>query len=159
MIIGNLEHDDMQILNHRNRYFNKVIDIIKNSNFSIIDDGKYHLEGDSLFYTLLTYKTKKPEENCISESHRKYIDFQYMVYGEERIFYTDYQSIKRYHADYDIEKDVELYSKVSDESMFLIKKDMFVIFYPYEIHRPGISNIEERSVRKAIFKILVKDFV
>ena len=39
------------------------------------------------------------------------------------------------------------------------KKDMLVIFYPYEIHRPGISNIEKRSVRKAIFKILVKDYV
>jgi len=159
MIVGNLKNDGIQILNQKNRYFKTVLETIRATNFSMVEDGKYFLENESLFYILSTYKTKKPEENYISESHREYIDFQYLIYGEELIGYANYDCLKRYQADYDGKKDIELYNKVTDESFLFLKKDMFAVFFPYEIHRPGISYFEERSVRKAIFKILAKDFI
>ena len=156
MIIGNLKTDIMQIFGQKNKYFNAAIDTIKKINFSSLDDGKYFLEDDSFFYILSTYKTRQIEDS-FSEAHRKYIDLQYLFYGEELIGYADYNSLKRYRAEYDVQKDIELFSNVDGESFFILKKDMFAVFYPYEIHRPGISHLEIRSVRKAVFKILVKD--
>ena len=156
MIIGNLKTDIMQIFSQKNKYFNAAIDTIKKINFARLDDGKYFLEDDSFFYILSTYKTRRIEDS-FSEAHRKYIDFQYLFYGEELIGYANYNSLKRYRAEYDVQKDIELFSNVDDESFFILKKNIFPFFYPYEIHRPGVSHLEIRSVRKAVFKILVKD--
>ena len=156
MIIGSLKTDEMQILSQNNSYFAVIVDTIKKTNFSNYDDGIYPIENESIFFILSTYKTKQIEDS-FSEAHKKYIDFQYLVYGEELIGYTNYYCIKRNQSEYDNQKDIELFNNVTDESFFILKKDMFAVFYPYEIHRPGISHLEIRSVRKAVFKILVKD--
>jgi len=156
MITGSLKTDEIQILNYSNKYFNSALETIKKTDFSSMEDGKYHLDNESFFYLLSTYKTKKIEDR-LCESHRLYIDFQYVIYGEELIGYANSDSIKRSYSEYDFAKDIELFKSVESESFFILKKDMFAIFFPYEIHRPGISHIEIRSVRKAVFKILVKD--
>ena len=62
-------------------------------------------------------------------------------------------------ADYNEEKDIELFNCASGENFFILRKDMFVLFYPYEIHRPGLSSSEVRSVRKMVFKIKVKEWL
>lgn len=59
-------------------------------------------------------------------------------------------------AEYNEEKDVELFNRTSGENFFILRKDMFATFYPYEIHRPGLNNKEIRSVRKLVFKIKLK---
>ncbi len=57
--------------------------------------------------------------------------------------------------EYDAGNDVELFSRIEDESFFVLKKGMYAVFFPEDIHRPGLSNKETRGVRKVIFKIPV----
>lgn len=157
MIIGTILHNKNQILNQQNAIFNEALNIIKNSDFSILDDARYEVDGPNFYYILTTYKTKKPDEKPYAEVHRKYIDFQYIIYGEELVGYTDPKCAPKTNYDYNCQEDLELYSNLSDEHFFLVKKDMFTVFYPYEIHRPGLTENDTRSVRKIIFKILAKD--
>ena len=58
-------------------------------------------------------------------------------------------------TDLEQDKDIELFKKVENESFFILKKDMYIIFFPEDIHRPGLSSTEMRGVRKVIFKILI----
>lgn len=157
MLIGSFKYNKNQIIYQNTKRFKKVIDIIQSTNFSNIEDGRYPIDNLDLYYLLTTYKTKKFEEKSPAEAHRKYIDFQYIICGEEFVGYADYQNPKRSFSYYDLKKDIEQFGSVSNESFFLLKKDIFTIFYPYEIHRPGIARDKIRSVRKVIFKILAKE--
>jgi len=157
MILGFFNKNKNQILNLNARYFCKACDIIENYNFTNIDDGKYEEDGLDFYYLIKTYKTNSIKQEVYAEAHREYIDFQYILYGAELFGYAEYENSKQTISDYDIEKDIEVFSSISNESFFILKKDMFVIFYPNEIHRPGIARDEIRSVRKVIFKILAKE--
>ena len=157
MITGDINNNKNQILLQNNRYFNSALEIISKTNFANIDDGKFELEADDFFYFLITYKTKENINEASAESHRKYIDFHYIIYGEEAMGYAGSAYSKLTAADYDEEKDIELFNSVSGENFFILKKDMFALFYPYEIHRPGLSSSGARSVRKMVFKIKVKE--
>ena len=156
MITGDINNNKNQILLQNNRYFNSALEIISKTNFSSIDDGKFELESDDFFYFLTTYKTKGNINEALAESHRKYIDLHYIIYGEEVIGYGG-SAGSMLTADYNEEKDIELFNCTSGENFIILRKDMFAIFYPYEIHRPGLSSKEIRSVRKMVFKIKVKE--
>ena len=56
---------------------------------------------------------------------------------------------------YNEENDTELFSRVDNENFFVLKKDMYCIFFPEDIHRPGLTNKETRSIRKIIYKIAI----
>ena len=157
MITGDINNNKNQIFLQNNRYFNAALEIISKTNFANVDDGKLELETDDFFYFLITYKTKENINEASAECHRKYIDFHYIIYGEEVMGYAGYAGPKLITTDYNEEKDIELFNCASGENFFILKKDMFVIFYPYEIHRPGLSSSETRSVRKMVFKIKVKE--
>ena len=87
--------------------------------------------------------------------HIKYIDFQYIQYGEEYIGYAPLSSSKKVFELYSDILDIEKYSEVEDESFFLLNSDMFAVFFPTDIHKPGIISKNKRQVRKYIFKIAV----
>jgi YhcH/YjgK/YiaL family protein len=57
--------------------------------------------------------------------------------------------------EYDEGSDSELFKRIEDESFFVLKKGMYAVFFPEDVHRPGLTNKETRGVRKVIFKIPV----
>jgi len=134
---------------------NKIIDIIEKTDFTKMDDGTIKIDNEDLYYILTTYNTSNNIEEKPAEAHRKFIDLQYILYGEEKIGYADYRSPKMLFKEYDGGNDVELFSRIEDESFFVLKKGMYAVFFPEDVHRPGLSNKEVRGVRKVIFKIPV----
>lgn len=153
MIIGNLTNDKIQVFLQNNKYFNSAIKIISNTDFSKTDDGTYYVDENNFFYNIITYKTKNNTNEVKAEIHKLYIDFQYIIYGEELVGYSGSSNHFSQDSDYNTENDVLFLNTVSNESFFIIKRDMFCIFYPGEIHKPGIKYNETRSVRKAVFKV------
>lgn len=131
----------------------KIIRIIENTDFSKLDDGTYNTDDKNLFYIVSTYNTASSIGEKPAEVHRKNIDLQYIIYGEEKVGYTDLKNSKMSVKEYDPANDVEFFSRIDNESFFILKKDMYAIFFPQDIHRPGLNNTEVRSVRKVIFKV------
>ena len=55
-----------------------------------IEEGEYELRGKDLYIIVTSFDTQ-PREDCIFESHRAYVDVQFMVEGGEII---DWSPIK-----------------------------------------------------------------
>jgi len=134
---------------------NKIIDIIEKTDFTKKDDGTIKIDADDLYYILTTYNTSNDIEEKPAEAHRKFIDLQYILYGEEKIGYADYRSPKMLLKEYDEASDAEFFKRIEDESFFVLKKGMYAVFFPEDVHRPGVANKEVHGIRKIIFKIPV----
>ena len=94
------------------------------------------------------YETKMNRN--IAESHKKYIDIQFVVKGEEMIGYAPISSEKNI-VEENIEKDCILYNC---ETVFLtLKSGDFMVLYPNDIHNPGIMKDTPSKCRKVVFKI------
>jgi YhcH/YjgK/YiaL family protein len=132
----------------------KILDIIDNTDFSKLEDGTYNI-SDDLFYILATYNTTSNVEEKPAEAHKKYIDIQYMIYGEEKLGYADIKNPKMSQKLYDEKSDAEFFSRIEGEGFIILKKGMYAVFFPQDVHRPGISIKETRGIRKAIFKLPV----
>ncbi|MCK5567856.1 MAG: YhcH/YjgK/YiaL family protein [Actinomycetia bacterium] len=155
MIIGFLDSLSSNKYLSGTGYTGRIIKLIENTDFTKKDDGVYKTDTEDFYYILSTYNTSASIEEKPAEAHRKYIDLQYILYGEEKIGYADYRNPKMSLKEYDGGNDVELFSRIEDESFFILKKDMYCIFFPEDIHRPGLTNRETRSIRKIIFKIAI----
>ena len=132
----------------------KITGIIENTDFSKLEDGTYNI-SDELFYILATYNTISNIGEKPAEAHRKYIDFQYIIYGEEKLGYADIKNPRMSQELYNEKSDVEFFSRIDSEGFIILKKGMYAVFFPEDVHRPGISIKETRGVRKAIFKLPV----
>lgn len=154
MIIGKINYLDKNENIFNLKYLDKILDIINDIQTKNLKDGSYEIIGKNLIQIISTYETSKKEER-LAEVHKKYIDFQYMQYGGEYIGYAPLLSSKKVFEPYNDISDIEKYNKVEDESYFLLNSGMFAIFFPNDIHRPGIIAGNKRNVRKFVFKIAI----
>src|SRR5258706_15523116 len=62
----------------------KAFVFLKSTDLNAIKAGKYFIEGEDLFALLQEYETLDATNEQM-EAHKKYIDVQYMVRGEELV--------------------------------------------------------------------------
>lgn len=118
---------------------------------SKISDGKYELE-DGAFVNVMTYVTK-PVEITYYETHKKYIDIQYMIYGTELMVIQNVVELKNCVLfDYNEEKDVTLYNYNSGDAAILYPGDAIVL-HPNDAHRGAIALNQPIKIRKIVVKI------
>jgi len=116
------------------------------------EPGRYEVEGDRIYYAVDTYMNR-PAEQSSPETHRKYIDIQYIVSGREWIGYCPAKGLT-VDRPYDADKDVEFYKKpVAPISRVLMTAGMFAIFYPHDVHMPGCMVEQPEQVKKIVVKI------
>jgi YhcH/YjgK/YiaL family protein len=108
---------------------------------------------DDIFVIKQAYKTKN-REDCFFESHKKYIDIQYMVKGDEIMDVASIEDLTALNP-YDEERDFIKYSSKNGFSSLLIKEKELAIFYPEDAHQPCIKFDESKLIYKAVVKIPV----
>jgi YhcH/YjgK/YiaL family protein len=113
-------------------------------------DGTYDLDGSNVRAVVQRYPTR-PIEKCIWESHRKYIDIQFIESGAEKIGWAPTVSLKS-RDPYNAERDVEFFDGDGGE-FFTLRTGMFAIFFPTDAHRPCIQIDQPAEVAKVVFKI------
>jgi YhcH/YjgK/YiaL family protein len=85
------------------------------------------------------------------ESHRKYLDIQYIVEGTELIGYADLAQVKL--GSYDDTKD---FQALDAEGEFLLMRDgYFMLLAPQDAHMPGMAVSTPQPVKKAVVKIKI----
>ncbi|MFB6317862.1 YhcH/YjgK/YiaL family protein [Saccharicrinis sp. FJH54] len=129
----------------------KGLEYIQKTDFSLLEDGKYTIDGDAIFAAVSHYSTK-PVEEAKTENHRNYIDIQYVVKGQEKIGYAPYKGQEPSVA-YNSEKDVSFYD--CPVSLFTMNEGSFAIFFPDDIHTPGVAVTGPGNVMKVVVKIRV----
>jgi biofilm protein TabA len=130
----------------------KALQIAAQTDFEKLQDGKYEVDSDKLFYIVQRYKTKPPSDKI--EAHRKYIDIQLLVKGSERIGYAPANGLKQ-AVEYDPEKEVEFFSIGKDITFLNMTEGYFAIFCPSDAHMPCCQMNEPQEVIKVVFKVKV----
>ena len=138
------------LINENNPKIQKAIEYLKNTNFNNLPDGKINIDNE-IWANLQTYYTK---EDALFEAHRKYIDIQFMLAGQEKISVCDYKNCTTEIA-YDEDKDIEVLTANSWDDIEMKTGD-FLILYPENAHKPSISiNNDVHHVRKLVIKVPV----
>lgn len=146
-------------LKNAHLYFNlgnriqKAFEYLLNTDFTNLDAGKYEIDGDNIYAVIQNYDTK-PITAGKWEAHKKYIDIQYIVSGKEKMGYSN--SIKMIVTEeYNQEKDVMF---LKGNGNFLIAEEgYFALFFPSDVHMPGIAVNLSTPVKKVVVKVKVED--
>lgn len=115
-------------------------------------DGRYDLEGDDVFARPHSYTTE-PEDRRRWETHRRYVDVQYLVSGRERIYHAPATQLSG-ALPYDPEKDVVHYAGPAGEvSDLVLRAGEFAVFFQDDAHKPSVAVDEREPVRKIVVKV------
>ncbi len=119
-----------------------------------ISDGRIDIDGDRLYASVATYETGPPEERRF-EAHKKYMDVQVLLDGEEVIDVSLECDLSAVEA-YDETRDVMFLAPPQQVASLPMRTGFFAVFYPHDIHRPGCRQREKRRVRKIVMKVAVE---
>lgn len=132
----------------------KAFELLKNPAVLKKEVGKYEVEGDKLYYSVLKYSTKPLAEGKF-EVHRKYIDVQYIIKGTELIACTDVARLKTAKP-YDEASDVAFYDVTGEFNSVSMSAGWFCVFWPNDAHLPCRTLETESDVHKIVVKIKVE---
>jgi YhcH/YjgK/YiaL family protein len=118
-------------------------------------DGRVEIDGERLFASFSAYATSPREERRF-EAHRKYIDVQMVLEGEEAIDVSLESDLAPLEA-YDPEKDVAFLAPPPPHlcSTLAMKSGRVAVFFPQDAHRPGCNLRGGSKVRKIVIKVLI----
>jgi YhcH/YjgK/YiaL family protein len=140
---------------HKNKErWDKAFTFLANSDLASMEIKRYEIDGDNAYAPISEYPSKK-EEDGKYEVHRKYIDIQYVIKGVEKIGVTPLANKKVSTVPYDEAKDIE-FMTVTDSTYHQATPENFFIFFPSEIHKPGIRTGQDSvMIKKVVVKIKV----
>ena len=121
---------------------------LKNHDLKNMADGKYVI-NDDIYANVQSYMTK---DDAPFEAHKKYIDIQYMIDGEENIELANYMNCD-IKVEYDKEKDIEFLECNRNVETQTLKQDYYLVFFPSDVHKPALKINEPRQVKKVIVKV------
>jgi YhcH/YjgK/YiaL family protein len=114
-------------------------------------DGNHDI-GMGCEARVMSYLTE-PAEQRRWESHRRYLDIQYLVSGLECIPVAPIGALP-VATPYDDEQDVSFYADGSAPTPSLVlEAGMFAIFFPQDAHRPNIAVTAPVATRKIVVKV------
>jgi YhcH/YjgK/YiaL family protein len=148
MILDTL--DNYHLYQSINERIAKGFEFLHNTDLDAIPSGKHDIDGDTIFALVQEYQTK-PLAKCKLESHKKYIDIQYVIRGEEFIGITTKNNQKILEVNED--KDYTFYE--GSTSLVRVSKGMFTIFFPDDLHQPCVQTEFVSKVKKVVIKVLI----
>ncbi len=115
-------------------------------------DERITVDGENIFINLGEYVNKNIDE-CLFESHKKYIDIQYVLKGEEYIDICD-EKILEVTNDRLETDDIAFFGNTDKFSRADLTEGIFVVIFPGEAHKPMIApDGKGIKTRKAVAKI------
>ena len=133
-----------------------IVDRIENLKLYIPYNAKLAVVCDYLAKTVVVNAfTPKEPDAAKWETHRKYIDLQYLIEGDETMGYLHIDEME--DAEYNEEKVLSYPVPKADADMPLIplKTGHFAFLEPRDAHRPS-AKLHATASKKLIFKIPVE---
>lgn len=118
-----------------------------------LDQGRHQLSGAN-FVNVDVYTTKAV--NPVGyEAHRRYIDIQYLLEGEESVLVRNLDELAC-TTPYDADRDVAFYRADEGEpTRVVLGRGCFVILFPEDAHEPQHCVAEPMRVKKLVAKIQI----
>ncbi len=150
MIVTDIQHIDHQVA--LTPAVQKAIDFLRQQGIRHLADGKADIDGDRVFAIVQRYETMMTGVPLF-EYHRKYIDVQYIVSGEEVIGWAPVERMTITEA-YDTDKDI-CFGTVREGQWtpLLLRAGQLAVLYPEDGHAPKLSAGTSSSVMKIVVKV------
>jgi YhcH/YjgK/YiaL family protein len=149
MIFSSLSQSDRYAALHP--LFQRAFDYIRDTDLFAIAPGRYNIVGDDLI-AIVEKVQGKTKEIAKLEAHRKYIDIQLVLDGDETMGWKPLADCLNPISEHSMEKDIRFFND-APASWIAVPPDHFCIFFPEDAHAPLVAT---GTVRKVIFKVAVK---
>jgi biofilm protein TabA len=151
MIADRIENSRLYSPLHKD--FGEAFAVLKDPATGQKPDSRYSIDGDDVYYIIQHYATK-PVDADRFESHRKYIDIQVLIAGEEMLGCTPTAGLEVV-TPYDVTKDIMFYRAGKIATWTHLEPGLFCLLFPDDAHLPGCQVDHPMGVHKAVFKIRV----
>lgn len=136
-----------------NRY-KKAIEWLQSQDLENLENGKYEIDGKLVFANVMSYDTI-PWEEAKFEAHENYTDIQYIISGSEVLSYAPVDALT-VKVPYNPEKDVMFFDNSNPGTQAVVNAGEYIIFFPWDGHKPKAANGEPGEVKKVVVKICEK---
>lgn len=140
--------DNLEYYAGLNERINKGLLFLKNTDFSLIENGRHEIDGNDVFANISEYETQF--DNPVSEAHKEYIDIQYVIRGEEKI---GVGRLDKMECIANPEKETSNYH--GELSYLPIYGNLFVILFPQDAHAAAMCLDNKECIRKAVVKVKI----
>jgi len=134
-----------------NSYFKQVFEYLLTIKDREIESGRYNIDSDNAFL-LVSEGDGKDEKEAKLEVHRKYIDIQMPLAGNEKIGWKPLTECLEAEGEFNIGKDIMFFKDKSHQNIEL-KPGYFAIFFPEDAHAPMIG---KGKIKKGVVKVIVE---
>lgn len=130
-------------------YWDEAFSFLKNHNMDSLPAGKYIIDGTNVVATVTEGPTKDFDKTNW-ESHRKFIDLQCVISGEEKlgVYPVAKATVTK---EYDEKSDAANYS--AEGNYYIAGSHTFFIFFPADAHRPNITPGGNKVEKKMVIKV------
>ena len=133
--------------------WDKAFTFLRDNDLAKMELKRYDIDGNNLYAPFSEYMSKD-DTAARYEAHREYIDIQYVISGKELIGIAPLSDVKDILVPYDAVKDIE-FMTVNQIRNVPATPDRFFLFFPSDIHRPGLKDGENALVRKVVVKVKI----
>jgi biofilm protein TabA len=152
MIVTDLKHIDRQVA--MTPALRRAFEFLRGNNIYNLLDGKIEIVGDRVFALVQRYETLMADIPKF-EFHRKYVDIQYIVSGEEVIGWIPVGRMTITEA-YDSDKDICFGTAVQRKwTPVHLQAGQLAVIYPEDGHAPKLASGAPSSVVKIVVKVAV----
>lgn len=131
--------------------FAAAFELIRNFDFSGAESGPAEVDGERLTINVIRGEGKAIED-CKMEAHKRYIDIQYLVSGDEQFGWKLVCDCEQPIGEFDEAKDVIKYNDAPD-GWFPLLPGTFAVFFPEDAHAPMLG---KGPIEKLVVKVLVE---
>ncbi|MGG7445390.1 YhcH/YjgK/YiaL family protein [Kosakonia oryzendophytica] len=132
----------------------KALDFLRTTDFRTLEPGVVEIEGRTIFAQILDLTTR-PREEQKPEVHRKYLDIQFMAWGEEEIGIAIDTGNNVIAENLLEQRDIIFYQASENESFFEMVPGSYAIFFPQDVHRPACNKYRATPIRKIVVKVAI----
>ena len=129
------------------------LEFLERADLATLPDGRHPIRGDDV-YALIMRAHSKTAAEAQFESHRDYIDIQYLVAGDEALGVLPVGELAG-ATPYDPSKDVVFYATPARYPALRLPPGHFAIFFPPDGHQPMCQGDRPGPLHKVVIKVRV----
>jgi biofilm protein TabA len=130
--------------------FTRALRYLAATDLDALPAGRTEIDGDRMF-VIVDRKDGRGRDGARLEAHRRYIDIQYTVHGEEEIGWMPIATCAAPAGPFDVDRDIVFFDD-APSYWIGVPRGSLAIFFPDDAHAPlaGVG-----ALTKAIVKIAV----
>lgn len=138
------------------RSIEKALDFLRTTDFTSLAPGVVDIDGRNIFAQVLDLTTQTWDENR-PEVHRRYLDIQFLAWGEEKIGVAIDTGNNEISESLLEQRDIIFYHGSENESFIEMTPGTYAIFFPQDVHRPACIKNKASAIRKIVVKVAISE--